>query len=360
MDIKKELPGVKGNVLLKDYTTFKIGGKAKYFFVAKNKEDLIKAISVAKKFHPVRDYRDNKKAQRKQISNGVKLPFFVLGGGSNLLVSDKGCNGLVIKVKSQKSKVKKNQIFCEAGVPLARLVQISIKKNLTGLEWGVGIPGTVGGAIAGNAGAFKKSIGDSVIKVEVYDPKDNKIKIFKKINCKFGYRDSVFKEKKNQSTKQSFVLGRAHKIMCSDLVILSAIIQLKKGKKSEIKRKIKEFLDYRQETQPLNFPSAGSVFKNVKFANLHKFTSNIANKKIREICGKFGDIREIPAGWLIERCNLKGKKIGKAKISEKHANFILNLGGAKARDIKKLINLIKKKVKEKFGITLEEEIQYLF
>jgi len=299
MNIKKELPGVKENVLLKNHTTFKIGGKAKYFFVAKNKKDLIKAILVAKKYN---------------------LPFFVLGGGSNTLVSDRGFEGLVIKIQNSRlrqgfgGQAKLKTIYAEAGTSLGQLVNVALKNSLTGMEWATGIPGTVGGAIYGNAGAFGESIGDVVKKVEVLDTKDLRFKIYDLKKCKFGYRDSIFKHKKN-------------------LIILSAKIQLKKGKKSEIKRKIKEFLDYRQETQPLNFPSAGSVFKNPP---------------------------GFSAGELIEKCGLKGKKIGKAKISEKHANFIVNLGGAKAKDVKKLINLIKKKIKKKFGITLEEEIQYLF
>jgi len=241
------------------------------------------------------------------------LPFFILGGGSNILVSDKGYNGLVIKIKNQKSKIKNNRILAEAGLALNRLVELSLKNNLTGMEWAVGIPGTIGGAIYGNAGAFKKSMKDLIKEVEVFDTKDEKIKIFKNKDCKFGYRDSIFKKKKN-------------------LIILSASLQLKKGKKMKIKEKIKRYLNYRKETQPLNFPSAGSIFKNPK--NFY-------------------------AGFLIEKCGLKGKRIGNAKISEKHANFIVNLGNGKAKDVKKLIKLIKKKVKNKFKIELEEEIQYL-
>jgi UDP-N-acetylmuramate dehydrogenase len=304
MNIKKGLPGVKENILLKNYATFKIGGKARYFFVATKKEELIKAITTA---------------------TDLKLPFFVLGNGSNLLISDKGFKGLVIKIKNQTSKIKHNLIYTEAGISLGQLVNIALKNNLTGLEWTAGIPGTVGGAIYGNAGAFGKSIGDSVIKVEVYDAKDNKIKIFKKRNCKFGYRNSIFKRKKN-------------------LIVLSITIQLKKGNKKEIEKKIKEHLEYRKKTQPLNFPSIGSIFKNPVPKQ-----SLVRGRSI-----------SFSAGELIEKCGLKGKKIGKAKISEKHGNFIVNFGGAKAKDVKKLIKLIKQKVKSKFGIVLEEEIQYLF
>jgi len=295
MGIQKLLPGLKKNVSLKNYTTFKIGGPAKYFFEAKKKEDLIGAVITAKKF---------------------KLPFFILGGGSNILVSDEGFKGLVIKcqmsnVKCQNQNSKLKTIYAESGVRLSNLVQFSLEKSLAGLEWAVGIPGMVGGAILGNAGAFGRSMKDVIQKVEVFDLKNKKIKIFKKKDCQFDYRNSIFKEKKN-------------------LIILSATLQLKKGNKKEIQEKMKEYLNYRKETQPLNFPSAGSVFKNPK---------------------------NFSAGELIEGCGLKGKRIGNVKISEKHANFIVNLGGGKAKDVKKLINLAKKKVKEKFGITLEEEIE---
>lgn len=303
MNVKKELPEVKENILLKNYVTFRIGGKAKYFFSAKSKKEIIKAISTAKK---------------------LKLPFFILGAGSNVLISDKGFNGLVIRLQATGYKLHGSVIHAESGVLLSQLVNVASKNNLTGLEWASGIPGTVGGAIYGNAGAFKKSIGDSTRKIEVYDAKDNKIKIFKKQNCQFNYRQSVFKKNKN-------------------LIILSVTLQLKKGSKNSIKNKIKEYLEYRKKTQPLNFPSAGSIFKNpVPKQDLVWGKSTI-----------------FPAGELIEKCSLKGKKIGKVKISEKHANFILNLGGAKAKDVKKLINFIKKRVKNKFGIKLEEEIQYL-
>lgn len=295
--MEKALSRIKKNILLKNYTTFKIGGSVKYFFEVESKEDLILAIKLAKK---------------------LKLPFFILGGGSNLLVADERYNGLVIKMKNTKCKMRneklKCKIFVEAGYSLAKLVRDSIYKNLTGLEWAAGIPGTIGGAIKGNAGAFGSSMADIVKTVEVLDSKNLKTKIFKNKDCKFGYRDSIFKKNKT-------------------LIILSTKLQLERGNKKEIEKKIKEYLNYRKKTQPLDLPSAGSIFKNPP--------------------GK-------SAGELIEKCGLKGKKIGNAQISEKHANFIVNLGGAKAKDVLKLINLAKKKVKERFSIELEEELTMLF
>jgi UDP-N-acetylmuramate dehydrogenase len=307
LKIKELLPGLKENVSLANYTTFKIGGKAKYFFEAKKKKDLIKAVKIAQKF---------------------KLPFFILGEGSNLLVADEGYKGLVIKcqmpnIKCQiKSKFQMSKIYTEAGARLADLLNLALKKSLTGLEWAVGIPGTIGGAIYGNCGAFKRSMADILKKVKVFDLNDLRFKIYNLRDCKFKYRDSIFKQKKN-------------------LIIISAEIQLKKGQKKKIKNKIREYLEYRRKTQPLNFPSAGSIFKNPLMANFQE--------------------KDLPisAAFLIEKCNLKGKKIGQAQISQKNANFIVNLGKAKAKEVLKLIKLAKKRVKEKFKINLKEEIEFL-
>ena len=296
-NLKKELPEIRKNILLKKHTTFKIGGPAKYFFLAKSKEDLVKAIKTAKK---------------------LKLPFFVLGGGSNLLVADEGFKGIVIKAQNAKRKVKKKNsklktIYIESGARLNDVVKICLEESLRGMEWAIGIPGTVGGAIKGNAGAFGSSMKDIVKEVEAFDILSEKIKILKNKDCEFKYRESIFKKKKN-------------------LIILSAELEFKKGEKKKIKEKIKEYLNYRKKTQPLKFASAGSIFKNPQSF----FT-----------------------GELIERCGLKGKKIGKVKISEIHGNFIVNLGGGKAKEVVELIKLIKKEVRRKFKIKLEEEIEYL-
>ena len=310
MEISEFLPGIQKNISLKNYTTFKIGGPAKYFFEARTKEDLIKAIKMAKKFN---------------------LPFFILGGGSNILVSDRGYEGMIIKVKSQKSKIKSTSqkskiIEAEAGISLGQLVNLALKNNLTGFEWAVGVPGTLGGAIYGNAGwpSDKKNISAIIKEVEVLDiSREPKIKKFNKSACQFKYRDSVFKHNKN-------------------LIILGAFLQLKKGDKIKIKKEIAEIIKKRKDKIPIE-PSAGCIFKNP------------APEQARYGAGPL----EFSAGELIDKCGLKGKKIGKAQISEKHANFIVNLGGAKSEDVIKLIKLVKQKVKNKFAIWLEEEIQFL-
>jgi len=264
----------KKNVLLKNHTTFRIGGPAKYFFKAKTKRDLIKAVSLAKK---------------------MKLPFFILGNGSNLLVSDTGYQGAVIKF----------------GNPLSLYVS-------RGLEWAAGIPGTIEGAVYGNAGAFGKSMADAVKIVEVFDARTGKTKVFKNKDSRFGYRNSIFKKEK-------------------DLVILS--VKIESGKSNY--KKIKEYLDYRKQHHP-SLPSAGSVFKNPTPSR-----------------GAGQGIGDIPAAILIHQAGLTGKKMGRAQVSEKHSNFIVNLGNASAKDVKKLINFVKKSIKKHFKIKLEEEIQYL-
>jgi UDP-N-acetylmuramate dehydrogenase len=302
---------IRENVLLRDYTTFKIGGPARYFFVAKNKEDLKNAILWAKK---------------------KKLPFFILGGGSNVLFSDNGFNGLVIKLQNTQYEIRNTNVIAGAGVSLQKLVLETAKKGLSGLENLAGIPGTLGGAIWGNAGAFGREIGDLVEEVKVLDAGSSKLEVKKLRNkdCKFGYRDSIFKRKKNW-------------------IILEATLRLKKGKKKEIEEKIKEFLRLRKEKQPLEFPSAGSVFKNVPVEKVPKKIQEKFKEKIKD--------GFLPAGVLIEAAGLKGFQIGGAKISEKHANFIVNVENARAKDVVKLIELIKKEVKRKFNIELEEEIK---
>ena len=255
---------IQKNIPLAQYTTFKIGGPARYFFVAKNTQDLIKAVEFAQE---------------------KNLPFFILGGGSNLLVSDEGFDGLVIKANNNQLTINNNKIIAEAGVKLNDLIRTSIEVGLTGLEWAIGIPGTIGGAVKCQARAFGQSISELVKDVKK-----------------------------------------------TDEIILSVELLLKKGNKKKSQQLIKEYLRKRKDSQPLDYPSAGCIFKNP--------------------AGQF-------AGQLIEHGGLKGKQIGQAMISQRHANFIINLGNAQAKDVRKLIQLIKKSVNKNFKINLEEEIEYL-
>ncbi len=290
--LQLKIQNFQRNILLASYTTFKIGGPAKYFYEAKDAEDIIKAVKMACQ---------------------LNIPYFILGGGSNLLVSDKGFEGLVIKVQSSRFKVQSCRIFIDAGVKLSKLVDLAVKNSLTGLEWAAGIPGTIGGAVRGNAGAFGGSMSEIVKLVKVLRGRNIKQLVSK--DLKFTYRDSIFKHNKD--------------------IILSTELQLKKGSQAEIKKQIKKNLQHRRENQPIKALSTGCVFKNVR---------NKLNKSAAE---------------LIEEAGLKNKAIGGAIISKKHANFIINTGKAKAEDVIILISLIKAKVRNKFGIQLQEEVQYV-
>jgi len=314
-DIKNLLSGVQENISLAPYTTFKIGGPAKYFFAAKTAEEIIQAWRVAKE---------------------LKLPYYIIGSGSKVLVSDSGFNGLIIKIQNTKYQIQNTNIICDSGVLLGKLVNETVKNGLTGLEWLIGIPGTVGGAICGNAGAFGYSIGGAAESVKVLNPDSLMEEILAAEDCRFGYRTSLFKEKR--------------------YIILKAVLKLKKGARAESEKIIKEYLAKRLRKHPIA-PSAGSVFKNPLISENQKAYKNLL-KKFPET-EKFMATGKIPAGWLIEEYKLLGKKIGGAMIAKEHGNFIVNSGGAKAENVIMLISLIKQKVRVNFGIQLEEEIQYV-
>ncbi|MDA3814816.1 MAG: UDP-N-acetylmuramate dehydrogenase [Patescibacteria group bacterium] len=304
--------------LLSKYSTFKIGGKAKYFCVVKSLEEFKKAYLWAE---------------------SESLQTFILGGGSNVLFSDTGFEGLVIKLENReleklKEKVEKILIKCEAGVDLAGLVKYCVENGYEGLEWAAGIPGTFGGAVRGNAGAFGSTIGNSTKEIEIIRKSDVDLKqeVIKKENCSFGYRESFIKKEKN-------------------LVLWAAIIELKKGEENEIQEKFQKYIEKRQKKQPPlgKFPSAGSVFKNP-----------VAPRKVVELFEEEKEVEaregRVPAGWLIDRCGLKNKKIGGAMVSDIQANFVVNMGNATSEDVMILMSIIKQKVRNKFGIQLEEEV----
>lgn len=299
------------NINLASLTTFQVGGPADYFYEAKGSEEIIEAVKEVK-------------------SNG--WPIFVLGGGSNILVSDEGFRGAVVKMQNAKFKIQnENTIFCEAGVLLSRLVAESIKIGIAGLEWAIGIPGTIGGAIVGNSGAYGQSIGENVREVEVLDLTTLTKKVYASADCKFQYRESIFKRNKE--------------------IVLSVILELPKNDGQNSSELIKKYLEQRNSKIP-PYPSAGSVFKNIEI-------KNISSEVLKNIPAEIVKAGKLAAGYLIEQCGLKGKKIGGAEISNKHANFIINTSSAKAKDVAQLMQLCQKLVKEKFGIELEPEIRLI-
>jgi len=304
------------NEPLANHCTFKIGGPARYFFIAKNSGEIMKVAEVA---------------------NELGLKMFVLSGGSNVLFSDDGFDGLVVKIKNTKYKIQETKIEVDAGVKLAEIVNAAAENGLSGLEWAAGIPGTVGGAVRGNAGAYGKSTGDSVEEVEVLIVENKKwqVKKYKKEECEFGYRESIFKKEGG--------------------IVLKIILKLAPGDKEKIKEEMERVLKARDSKIPQD-PSAGSFFKNIEVTDeIVEIIKEHAHEDVPEDFIKKG---KIPAAWLIERADLKGKQIGEAKISEKHANFIVNAGGATAADVIALASLVKMKVRDEVGIQLQEEVEY--
>ena len=279
------------NESLKKHTTYGIGGPADLMIFPKSKQDLIKVI---------------------EIINENKIQLTILGSGSNVLVSDNGIRGAVISLKNslKQIEVDENILYAECGTMLGKIVKHAVKNNLIGLENLNGVPGTLGGALIMNAGAWGGEISENLIHVEVINSKSEIQKIQKK-DLNFSYRQSSFNK---------------------DDILLSAKFNLKKADKDIIKENFIEAQSGRKKSQPLNKRSAGSLFKNPKNNS---------------------------AGKLLDEAGLKGFSIGDAKISEKHANFFINDGDASSKDMLMLIKKAHKEVKDKFNVNLSLEVKLM-
>ncbi len=288
--IEKE--NVKLNESLKEHTTYKVGGTCKYFITPKDIDGLIDLLKYLRK-------------------NNIK--YMILGNGSNTIFSSSEYDGVIINLCNLNSMViEDNKIYVEAGYQLIKLSMDALNNSLSGLEFAAGIPGNVGGAIFMNAGAYKSDM-SNLIKTVTFLDENLELKTLKNEELDFSYRKSLFQSK--------------------DYIIISAVLELTPGKKEEIKDLMDRRKERRIESQPLDYPSAGSVFRNPS--------------------------EDVFAGKLIEDLGLKGYQIGGAKISEKHANFIINVGDATGEDIKELIDLVKVKVKEKYNIDLHVEQRFI-
>ncbi len=289
---EKILGEVSLNYGLLEHTSFKIGGAAELYVCPNNLMELLTVLNILKE-------------------NGVA--YFLLGAGSNLLIGDGGVRGAVIKLGDgfDYAHAKGDYILAGAGVSLAKLAAEAKNAELTGLEFASGIPGTLGGAIFMNAGAYGGEMKDVITEVSYIDS-DGSVKTVSGAECDFGYRRSMFSD--------------------GDKIIISAKLTLKKGKKEEIIAAMRELNARRKEKQPLEYPSAGSTFKRPE--------------------GHF-------AGALIEEANLKGFAIGGAQVSKKHAGFVINTGGATAKDVADLIKYVQKTVYEKSGVMLEPEVKII-
>lgn len=282
---------VKADEPMKNHTSFKIGGSADLFVTANDQKQLSAAVALADKNN---------------------IPLFVLGNGSNLLVSDKGIRGIVLKLGGEFGSIRFNPdgtIHCGTGAMLSKLCSFALENSLTGLEFAWGIPGSCGGAAFMNAGAYGGEMKDVVLSCEHMDMHGN-CGQFSGDELDFGYRHSVYGS--------------------GQYIITGVNLKLEEGSKAEIRAKMDDLMERRKDKQPLEYPSAGSTFK-------------------RPV-GYF-------AGGLIEQCGLKGAKVGGAMVSPKHAGFIVNVGDATCEDVLNLIGEIQRKVKSETGVDLECEVR---
>lgn len=278
------------NEPMKNHTSFKIGGPVDVLFLPDTKEDIIKAVNVCKE---------------------NDIPYYIIGNGSNLLVSDKGFKGVIIKISKNMNKITKEDnhiIYAESGVYLSSLANFFLKEELEGFEFASGIPGTLGGAIYMNAGAYDNEMKDVILSCDVIN-ESGEVKTLSNGEMKFGYRTSLAK--------------------LNNMIILGGRFKLNKGNKDEIKAKMVTLNKQRSQKQPLNMPSAGSTFKRPE--------------------GFY-------AGKLIMDSGLRGFTIGGAQVSEKHCGFIVNTGNATSEDVIKLMDHIKATVYKNYKIQLEQEV----
>jgi len=299
------------NIVLRDHSTFRLGGPARFFVAAHTTEDLRQALLWARK---------------------KKSTYFILGGGSNLLFSDKGFNGLVIKPQLLQLSFNGTGVTVGATVALSELISRTLDRKLTGLEFAAGIPGTVGGAIRGNAGTYGVSMSDVLTSITYLDEATFNAVTLSAAQCGFAYRHSMFKLHTHS--------------------IVEAHLTLKSGAIEASRKIITDRIALRHQSHPLE-PSAGCIFKNVEFDRVD--LKKLATKDID--LSRFEQYRKIPSGYLIERLGLKGKRIGGAMISPKHANYIINVGSATSEDVVTMVSFIKQQVRDAYGIQLEEEVQ---
>lgn len=318
---EKISPDVKENEPLANHTTFKIGGPAEFFLAAKTADDAMKAALAAK---------------------DLDIPFFVFGGGSNMLVSEQGVKGLVVKMANQEILFDGERVTVGAGAPTGLASMRAAEAGLTGFEWAVGVPGTIGGAIRGNAGCYGGEMKDVVTSVRVLEHGDERV--LSNADCAFQYRDSVFKHESGRT-----IIAATLTLAISPDPVAS-------------KAKLRQILFDRKEKQPVEYPTAGCMFTNWVPASpedveslRHSLDLDKDEQVPRTPKGN------IPAGWIIDRAGLKGMKVGHVQVSTKHGNFFLNDMHATADDVVALTAAIKTRVRNMTNgvVQLMEEVEYV-
>lgn len=303
----KDFGKVKANAPLAKFTTLKIGGMAEALLDVESRADLISVLD---------------------FLTAIGENYLVIGGGSNTLLPDDVIEGVVIRNKTGGIGVSGKKIEAESGLSFGFLTNFAAKNSLSGLEWSAGLPGTVGGAIRGNAGAAGGEVAGSMTRLEAWI--DGEVVQIKGDECAFGYRDSIFKHNKG--------------------VVLRSWFSLAAGDSIRSLHQMQEIVKRRNGIYP-PYPSAGSFFKNVSISEW--------KGKITDLPKEFIDSGWVPAGWLSDRAGLKGLQIGGAMISNEHGNFIINVSSATQADVLKLVDEVKTRVYNKFKLSLEEEVHII-
>lgn len=309
---KDAAPRIRRNVALKNLSAIRIGGPAHYFAEVANARELESVAAWARVHH---------------------VPWRVIGGGTNIIPDDRGFRGLIIKNRIERSKLGR-ATYLGAGNNLFAAIQLLNRKGLAGIERMAGIPGTVGGAIHGSAGAYGQEIKDRLLRVKIFD--GVKTRWIPKIQCKFGYRESIFKRKKHW-------------------VILGATFAFKRANPKKLAKLSNDIVKLRAKKYRPGLLCPGSFFKNIPYSRF-RVKQSAKPLHLDPLWITYG---KIPAGFLLERIGAKGMRRGSIAVATHHGNLIFNAGKGNSRDLHRLARLLKARVKKEFGISLEEEVQYL-
>ena len=308
-------PGfIQESISLASLTTYQIGGPAQYLAKVDSLAQLAEAV---------------------QWAQANDLPIHFLGGGSNLLISDAGVAGLIITLASPEPIFTGETVEVGAGYGLSKLVTDCVDRGLAGLEWAAGIPGQIGGAVRGNAGAFGGWLADSLVAVTAYNAKTGQVETITVKDCQYSYRHSLFKDR-------------------PELLIWSVRLALKPGDKDELQKIAEEHRAYRRQRHP-RLPSAGCVFKNVSAEEAAQLAPELWQAAQSAGAVSRG---EVPAGFIIAQAGLSGYSVGAAQVSPQHANFLVNTGSATAAEMRRLIDYIQAKIKQDYDLDLIPEVAF--
>lgn len=298
------------------HTSFRVGGSARLYVVASDPDRIISLV---------------------QAAEARQIPWTVYGGGSNLLVADEGYEGIVIQMANRAFQIEGTKVSAESGLITGLLARKTVDAGLTGFEWAIGVPGTIGGAIYGNAGCYGGELKDYLVSVDAYHVGSKKRVTLDKNACQFAYRESGFKHDR--------------------YVIFGCEMEFPRSPDpAQSKTRMEFIMKERKEKQPLDQSSAGCAFKNFEYND----DSEIALlARETDIPAGMRERKSLGAGWLVDQAGLLGQQVGDVQISQKHGNFLINKGQARAQDVVAMISLVKRKIRDEFGIELHEEVQYI-